>query len=454
MPNPGGGMFGKQSSTKPVFYLGLLFGVFGLLFQWIAFGVTALIISNVLFGMQQALCGSALLFVLLHRWRKAKGAAVGAFLGALTFGELFGSVLGVLAIDRAATCTRAGAVVPHGDCDAQFTYAADALSDPTETVEACVCEGFRPAGPLFVAACLIVCLVGGLYYNECYLGPAPKPVAASAGDSTPAVGEAAPTVQSKPHTELKYIVNLRDVLASSVNATPTEVFKLVSFNDGVLRSCIAMLLCGGTIQGALHAAVNSLHHHNSSHGLDDQITSEQEKLLHGAYSLVVLVTAPMAGRASDRLNRKVFVAAGVMCMVLGSLVCASAVNFQSDTGGRRGELFLAALLHGIGTAVMYGAAVAAVAERALRSWRPIAVGVARAWWAFGRVVGYLVIDLIARDGELVALCMISLTAFVVGLYWILVFKDERSELGAQEDRPKMVGSDDEEEQQQPAAAAP
>ena len=139
-------------------------------------------------------------------------------------------------------------------------------------------------------------------------------------------------------------------------------------------------------------------------------------------------------------------------MVLGSLVCASAINFQSDTGGRLAELGLAALLHGIGTAVMYGAAVAAVAERALRSWRPVAVGVARAWWEFGRVVGYLVIDPIARDGELTALCMISLTAFVVGLYWILVFKDERSELGAQEDRPKTEASDDEEEQQ--SAPAP
>ena len=310
MPNPGGGMFGLRSSTKPVFYLGLLFGVLGLLFQWIAFGITGLIVSNLLFGVQQALCGSALLFVLLHRWREAKGAAVGAFLGAFTFGELFGSVFGVLAIERAATCTRADVAVPYKECDAQFDYAADDPSDATETLGACVCEGFRPAGPLFVAACLVVCLVGGLYYHECYLGPKlQQPAAAAAGDGTPAAAEAAPTIQSKPQAGLKYIANARGALAGSVNLTSTELFKLVSFNDVVLRSCIAMLLCGGTIQGALHAAINSLHHHDSSHGLDDQVTAEEEKLLHGAYTLVVLVTAPMAGRLSDRLNRKVFVVA-------------------------------------------------------------------------------------------------------------------------------------------------
>ena len=141
------------------------------------------------------------------------------------------------------------------------------------------------------------------------------------------------------------------------------------------------------------------------------------------------------------------------------MVCASAVSYASDTAQRLAELFLTALLHGLGTAAMYGATVAAVAERALSGWRPLAVAVARSWWEVGRLLGYLIIDPIVRGSELTGLCLVSLSAFVVGLYWILVFKDERAELGAQEDRPELAAvqpldDDDIEAEEQAPAAAP
>lgn len=433
MRNPGRGMFGTQSSTKPVFYLGCAFGILGLLCQWFAIGIGALIVSNMLFGAMQALCGSALLYVLMHRWKNNKAAAVGTCLSSLTCAEVFGGMIGVLVLDRNATCSRHGQPVENDECDAQYQYApADAAA--SVAVDACDCSGFRPAGPLLVAACLVTCLLGGLYYTECYLGPTLQALE-DGSNRTPDSPE--PSVS--PGTGgLKYSQNKQDQLSwtATPGTTTRQFIHLTSFVDPVLRACVAMLLCGGTIQGALFAAVNSLHHHDSSHGLDDQITGEEEKLLHGTYSLVVMLVAPLAGRSSDLLNRKVFVGAGVMIMVLGSLVCASAVTFQSDTGGRLAELFLAALLHGFGTAAMYGAVVAAVAERALGNWSPLAVGVARGWWEIGRVLGYLVIDPIVRGSELTGLCLVSLTAFVIGLYWILVFKDERAELGSQEDRPK------------------
>jgi MFS family permease len=437
MRNPGRGMFGTQSSTKPVFYLGCAFGVLGLLCQWFAFGIVALIVSNMFFGVMQALCGSALVYVLMHRWKNAKAAAVGACLSSLSLAELFGSVIGVLVLDRSATCFRHGQPVPHDECDARYDYeAADAAA--TVSVAACECSGFRPAGPLLVAASLVICLLGGLYYTECYLGPTPR-AAEDASNTTP---DSARPSDALPTGGLKYSQNKRDQLSwtAKPGTTNMQLIHLTSFVDPVLRACVVMMLCGGTIQGALSAAINSLHHHDSSHGLDDQITAVEEKLLHVTYSLAVLLAAPLAGRSSDLLNRKVFVVAGVMVMVLGSLICASAVTFQSDTGGRRAELSLTALLHGFGTAAMYGAAVAAVAERALGGWSPLAVGVARGWWEIGRGLGYLVIDPVARGSELTGLCLVSLTAFVVGLYWILAFKDERAELGSQEDRPKAIPS--------------
>eukprot|EP01043_Picozoa_sp_COSAG02_P090004 COSAG02_NODE_26912_length_621_cov_1.030651_1_plen_139_part_01 len=111
-------MFGTQSSTKPVFYLGCAFGILGLLCQWFAIGIVALILSNMFFGAMQALCGSALLYVLMHRWKDAKAAAVGTCLSSLTFAELLGGMIGVLVLDRNATCTRHGQPVPYGECDA------------------------------------------------------------------------------------------------------------------------------------------------------------------------------------------------------------------------------------------------------------------------------------------------------------------------------------------------
>lgn len=428
-------VFGADSSTKPVFFLGCAFGILGLLWQWLATGMFALVASNILIGCMQGMCASALLYVLMHRWKDAKGLAVGACVGALSSAELFGNAIGVLALDRVATCMRDEQSVPYDQCDAQFRYAADDAAAAV-LVEACECHGFRPTGPLVMLACIFICLLGGLSYSDCYLGPMPE--AAEDGNKT----SGSPIVL--PAGGLKYTQNDREQLGWSAKpgTRESELAYLTSCTDPVLRACVVMLLFGGTIQGALFAAINSLHHHDSSHGLDDQITVEEEKLLHGSYSLIMLLVAPLAGRMSDRLNRKVFVVSGVMIMVLGSFVFASAVSFQSDTGGRLAELFLTALLHGVGSAVIYGAAVGAVAERALASWAPLAVGIARGWWELGRVLGYLVIDPIVRGSELVGLCMVSLAAFVGGIWCILVFKDERAELGSQEDRPELQPSDD------------
>ena len=190
------------------------------------------------------------------------------------------------------------------------------------------------------------------------------------------------------------------------------------------------------------------HHHDASHALDDQISAEEERLLHGCYTLTLLLSAACLGAASDRINRKMFILSGMLTMVFGALVLASAVSYQSDVGFRRGEVFFTSLLHGLGAGSLYVAAVAAVAERSLRSWRPIAVATARAWWELGRVCGYLIVDPIARGAELTALCMLCLAAVVIGLWFALVYKDERAELGAQEERPEPELSSEEEEEQQ------
>ena len=190
------------------------------------------------------------------------------------------------------------------------------------------------------------------------------------------------------------------------------------------------------------------HHHDASHALDDQISAEEERLLHGCYTLTLLLSAACLGAASDRINRKMFILSGMLTMVFGALVLASAVSYQSDVGFRRGEVFFTSLLHGLGAGSLYVAAVAAVAERSLRSWRPIAVATARAWWELGRVCGYLIVDPIARGAELTALCMLCLAAVVIALWFALVYKDERAELGAQEERPEPELSSEEEEEEQ------
>eukprot|EP01052_Picozoa_sp_SAG31_P025672 SAG31_NODE_2265_length_6057_cov_1.956193_3_plen_125_part_00 len=58
-------------------------------------------------------------------------------------------------------------------------------------------------------------------------------------------------------------------------------------------------------------------------------------------------------------------------MVVAAGLGTSAVAYQTDTGFRRGELFVASIVSGIGSSTIYCAAIAAVHEEAKLKWRAV-----------------------------------------------------------------------------------
>jgi MFS family permease len=87
-------------------------------------------------------------------------------------------------------------------------------------------------------------------------------------------------------------------------------------------------------------------------------------------------------------------------MVLSAVLGASAIDYQTHFAFRRGELFVASLFSGVGAATMFGAAVAAVVDRAHRIWRAFAVGMAMTSWEVGRMLGFIFVDKILRGYEM------------------------------------------------------
>ncbi|WP_100444786.1 MFS transporter [Glycomyces xiaoerkulensis] len=93
------------------------------------------------------------------------------------------------------------------------------------------------------------------------------------------------------------------------------------------------------------------------------------------------------GPASDRLGRKGFVVWGMFVQAVGLAVFAGADGFAVWAG--------AAVLLGIGTAMVYPTLLAAIGDTAHPTWRARSVGVYRLWRDAGFAVGALVAGLLA-----------------------------------------------------------
>lgn len=202
------------------------------------------------------------------------------------------------------------------------------------------------------------------------------------------------------------------VLSSSCRA-----LSLVFCKKAALRACVAVLLAGGLLSGAMRSTIFSLEHHDRGEQLDVEISPVEERVVMILNLLGSLVFAVIMGKASDDNNRKVFVMGGLMIMVLAAGLGASAVGYQTDTGFRRGELFVASIISGVGSSTIYCAALAAVYEQPCvrKPWRAVAIGACRCCWECGRALGSVLLDPIGRNNEMLLLLLIALFGFMIGL---------------------------------------
>jgi len=114
------------------------------------------------------------------------------------------------------------------------------------------------------------------------------------------------------------------------------------------------------------------------------------------------------GALSDRFGRKWFIVGGMWCQAAGIAV---------TTVGEQFVLFaIAAVLLGIGTAMVYPTLLAAIGDVALPSWRASAVGVYRLWRDLGYAFGALLAGVTAdRFGLHAAMWLTALLTLASGV---------------------------------------
>jgi MFS family permease len=110
-------------------------------------------------------------------------------------------------------------------------------------------------------------------------------------------------------------------------------------------------------------------------------------ILAALYPAVWGLGQPFAGALSDRLGRKGLIGAGLFLQ-------AGAIGLLA-VGGDFGVWAGAAVLLGVGTAMVYPTLLAAVGDVAHPSWRATAVGVYRFWRDLGFAVGALISGVVA-----------------------------------------------------------
>jgi MFS family permease len=115
---------------------------------------------------------------------------------------------------------------------------------------------------------------------------------------------------------------------------------------------------------------------------------EQIGLVAGIYPAVWGIGQIFAGRWSDRIGRKPLIVAGM-------LVQALALGVLAGSGGALGLAALAAVMLGVGTALVYPTLIAAVSDAVSPVARAPAVGVYRFWRDMGYVAGGLIAGIAA-----------------------------------------------------------
>ena len=135
-------------------------------------------------------------------------------------------------------------------------------------------------------------------------------------------------------------------------------------------------------------------------------------LVAGLYPAVWGLAQIPAGAWSDRVGRKPLIVAGM-------LIQAAALALLALSDGDVGPAVAAAVLLGVGTALVYPTLLAAVSDRVAPLARPGAVGVYRFWRDAGYVAGALVAG-VASDalGDAEAIGIVAALTALSGL-WVL-----------------------------------
>ncbi|MDW6024149.1 MFS transporter [Mesorhizobium sp. BAC0120] len=121
----------------------------------------------------------------------------------------------------------------------------------------------------------------------------------------------------------------------------------------------------------------------AAHGLAVERIGMLKAIYPATWGVLQIVTGPL----SDRWGRKGLIVAGMWVQAAALFLTAATANF--------GWWFLASLLLGLGTAMVYPSLIAAVSDASHPSWRARALSVYRFWRDLGYAIGALCAGIIA-----------------------------------------------------------
>ena len=143
---------------------------------------------------------------------------------------------------------------------------------------------------------------------------------------------------------------------------------------------------------------------------------EQVAVVAATYPAVWGIGQLFTGALSDRWGRKWLIAVGMWLQAAGIGILAA---------GRTLPLWLsAAILLGLGTAMVYPTLLAAVSDVAHPVWRGTAIGVYRLWRDMGFALGGILAGLLADVFNVsVAIAAIGVLTFLSGVVVVMVMRE-------------------------------
>jgi MFS family permease len=180
-----------------------------------------------------------------------------------------------------------------------------------------------------------------------------------------------------------------------------EIFTLTSFRDRSLSSVSQAGLVNNLNDGLAWGLFPVLF---AGAGL----SIERIGILAAVYPAVWGAVQLITGAASDRLGRKWLIAGGMFIQAVGLAIVAAGHGFEI--------WLLAAVLLGVGTAMVYPTLLAAIGDVAHPQWRARSVGIYRLWRDGGFAVGALLSGILADAyGIPVAIAVVAALTAASGL---------------------------------------
>jgi MFS family permease len=202
-------------------------------------------------------------------------------------------------------------------------------------------------------------------------------------------------------------------------STPSmrEIFALTSWKDRNLFSCSQAGLVNNLNDG-MSWGIYPLFF--ASLGLGVAAIGTIKAIYPAAWGALQLVTGPL----SDRWGRKWLIAGGMAVQAGGIWLVVQVPSYEA--------WLIAALLQGIGTAMVYPTLLAAVSDVAHPEWRATSMGAYRFWRDLGYALGALISGIIADLlGMRAAIQVVSVLTLLSGLH--VAFRMRETHIRARHD---------------------